>query len=137
MVGREVVGGEEIGAEYFIPNIGDGEVEGKISFTDGNGACEGSVALNVCAICCTKLGACRPLTTLLRGGRDDGEERAPIHQPLLISSGICDVKKEGFVRAAGEVVHEAYITGFPFGALCCGFSIHHCSHCRALSPKFM
>ena len=118
VVGGEVVGGEKICAQYSIPNVGNGELEGEICISYGDGAGGGAVALDVSAVCCAKLGATRSSTTLLRGGWDDGEERSSVHQPLLISSNVCDVKKEGISCAADDVVHDAYAIGFPFGVLC-------------------
>ena len=118
MVGGEVVGCKKVCTQNSVPNVGDDEVESKISVSYGDGARGGAVALDASAVCCTQLGATCSSTTLLRGGWDDGEERSSVHQPLLISSNVCDVKKEGISCVADDVVHDAYAIGFPFGVLC-------------------
>ena len=118
MVGSKIICGQKVGSQYPISNIGDCKFESKLSFTNGDGAGKGAVASDVRTICCAQLSARRSSTALLRCGRDDRQKSAAVHQPLFISTGICDVKEEIVFVVADDVVHDSYIVGLPFGGLC-------------------
>ena len=94
MIGRQVVFGEEVGAQYSLPDVGDGKIEGECLIAESKSAIYLSVAWDRRSVCCGKLGPVGTALTLLCCWGNYGADCSRIHQPFLSSTLVCDVKEK-------------------------------------------
>ena len=79
MIRRQVVLGEEVGAEYFTLYVGEYKFMVEGLFTNLNGIVDGSVAENLSAVGGPEFGFDWALESLGRGGGEDRDQSAPVN----------------------------------------------------------